>query len=276
MGRDQQYKALLSESPDDDVEKELTVDDLESDDALPAAARRSRSELIYGIIIAVQTIIIIALAWALIARNAKKDYNPVFPQVLYSPAQDAVEYQPKRFAFGVGHDKTIYQGEPSPELDQAWHDLYDEFGLSRIPKDQARLLPNKTLPIPGDEDHYAVSLSVFHQLHCLNTVRKGLSPEYYTDPVAGTLAGVKLEDWPEHLSHCLDGIRQSLMCSADISLVVWQWIESQETASPRMDVIHSCRNYDKIADWAKAHKWQREFDLTVHVEDDIEIPIIHA
>lgn len=103
-----------------------------------------------------------------------------------APAAEALEYQPKRFAFGVGDDKTIYQGEPSPELDQAWHDLYDgafalllvsfrrwlmamgvDFGLSKIPKEQARLLPNKTLPIPGDEENYAVSLSVFHQLHCL-------------------------------------------------------------------------------------------------------------
>ena len=42
-----------------------------------------------------------------------------------------------------------------------------EFGLSQIPKAQARLLPNKTLPIPGDEEHYAVGLEVFHQLHCL-------------------------------------------------------------------------------------------------------------
>lgn len=40
-------------------------------------------------------------------------------------------------------------------------------GRTKISKEQARLLPNKTLPIPGDEDYYAVRLSVFHQLHCL-------------------------------------------------------------------------------------------------------------
>jgi hypothetical protein len=28
-------------------------------------------------------------------------------------------------------------------------------------------LPNRTAPIPGDEDHYIVGLDVFHQLHCL-------------------------------------------------------------------------------------------------------------
>lgn len=86
---------------------------------------------------------------------------------------------------GFGHHKTIYQGDPSDEVDQAWNSLYNgmhylqilkvywlidqlpEFGLSKIPKEQARLLPNKTLPIPGDEGYYAVGLAVFHQLHCL-------------------------------------------------------------------------------------------------------------
>lgn len=81
-------------------------------------------------------------------------------------------------------DPTIYQGDPSPEVDKAWTDLYNSkhvallhnaaahrdnlaIGVSRISKDQARLLPNKTSAIPGDEDGYIVGLEVFHQLHCL-------------------------------------------------------------------------------------------------------------
>lgn len=271
MRGSQQYKPLLSDVPEDDLEKELnngSNEDFGRSSSPPP--RSSRTDLAYRIIIIVQSLAIVALIWTLISRNGRKD---VYPQILYSPAQDVLEYQPKRFAFGVGTDTTIYQGEPSEELDKAWAALYDDFGLSRIPKWQARLLPNKTLPIPGDEENYAVSLSVFHQLHCLNTIRKGLWPEHYTDPVAGTIAGVAHADWPEHLSHCIDGIRQSLMCSADVSLIVWQWAEAAHQASPRMDVVHSCRNFDKIADWAKERTWDRDFDLKVHVEDDIEIPV---
>ena len=33
-------------------------------------------------------------------------------------------------------------------------------------KDAAKLA-NRTVPIPGDPEHYAVSIDVFHQLHCL-------------------------------------------------------------------------------------------------------------
>jgi hypothetical protein len=42
-----------------------------------------------------------------------------------APAQDAVEYEIKRFHRGFGDRKTIYQSEPGPEVDQAWEDLYN-------------------------------------------------------------------------------------------------------------------------------------------------------
>jgi len=267
---------LLSKVPDGDAEKESS-DDLSLPRALDfkhSLRPKTPGELIYQIIVVSQAIFSMALIWALLSKKAQHDCASDLSQVLFSPAQNVVEYQPKRFTYGFGNDTTIYQGEPSKEVDEAWEALYNDFGLSRIPKEQARLLPNKTLAIPGDEDHYAVALSVFHQIHCLNTVRKGLWQEHYTDPVAGTIAGIPEEEWPAHLTHCVDGIRQSLICSADISLIVWKWIESENQVMPRNDVVHSCRNFDKIAEWAKSHMWEIDFDLHMRVDDDIKIPII--
>jgi hypothetical protein len=42
-----------------------------------------------------------------------------------------------------------------------------EIGIMKIDKHSAMQLPNKTQPVPGDEEHYIVGLDVFHQLHCL-------------------------------------------------------------------------------------------------------------
>lgn len=47
-------------------------------------------------------------------------------------------------------------------------------------------------------------------------VRKGLTPEHYTNHTAGTTAGIAISEWPGHLSHCLDAVRQALVCSADV------------------------------------------------------------
>jgi hypothetical protein len=54
-------------------------------------------------------------------------------------------------------------------------------GISRIPISAAALLVNRTVPIPGDPEHYVVSLSVFHQLHCLVGV-----PRWHVSPFVRT------------------------------------------------------------------------------------------
>jgi len=77
---------------------------------------------------------------------------------------------------------TRWQGK-SPETDSAWQELYNSESLIsiyrvaltdpsdtilRIPKEQAALLPNRTVPIVDDPEGYYISqIDVFHQLHCL-------------------------------------------------------------------------------------------------------------
>ncbi|KAK1220882.1 hypothetical protein PQX77_016316 [Marasmius sp. AFHP31] len=122
-------------------------------------------------------------------------------QLLYSPANHLIEHQVTTFHSAIQGDTTEYMGPPSPEVDKAWNDLY-KYGLQRIPEDEAKLIPWKTIRIPGDESHYAVALDVFHQLHCLNIIRRGFHPEYYP----------KEEQW--HVDHCIEHLRQAIVCSS--------------------------------------------------------------
>ena len=56
------------------------------------------------------------------------------------------------------------------------------------------------------------------------------------------------------------------MATYNISVLVWQWDDEAQVAVPRMDVVHSCRNFDKVVEWAKEHK-SPHFDVNVHVQD---------
>lgn len=89
-----------------------------------------------------------------------------------APAHTAIEYEDIVFTSGLGRiELSEYQGHPNPVNDAAWSSLYN-FGISRIPIDDARLIANRTVPIPDDpEGYYAIGLDVFHQLHCLNMIR---------------------------------------------------------------------------------------------------------
>ena len=45
--------------------------------------------------------------------------------------------------------------------------LIPTVGVSRISMSDAARLANRAVPIADDPDHYAVTLDVFHELHCL-------------------------------------------------------------------------------------------------------------
>ena len=67
----------------------------------------------------------------------------------------------------------------------------------------------------------------------------------------------------DHLDHCVDSIRQSLMCSSDISTVVWAWDESRQMTLPLANVTHTCRDFEAIRQWAGARQapnWDRRID----------------
>jgi hypothetical protein len=69
----------------------------------------------------------------------------------------------------------------------------------------------------------------------------------------------------KHLNHCVNALRQSIMCHGDVSVLVWQWFEPPNELEdpfnelrprhyPFTNVQHTCRNFDKISDWAKSRR----------------------
>ncbi|KAK7062678.1 hypothetical protein VNI00_000166 [Paramarasmius palmivorus] len=222
------------------------------------------------VLVVLQSALLLACFTAIAILLRRDHGSHCSSRVLYSPALDAVEPQIKVFNVGFEGDLSPYQIPSSPELDRAWDDLY-QFGISRITKEEATQLPNKTQPIPGDEDHYIAELDVFHNLHCLNMVRKALDPVYYSNWNITENAKAA-----QHVSHCVDWIRQSIMCHADTSVIVWQWEDWANETLVRGKVAHTCRNFEKIQDWAKEHQILDKFDGSVHLTDDITIPVLQS
>jgi len=216
--------------------------------------RRLRCRIPVMILLTVSVLLNVAL----VVRSMYPERRYASDQKLYTPVQDILEYESKVFLHTS--DTSPYHGPPSDTVDQAWEDLYS-FGVSRIPKNQAALMVNRTIAIPGDEGNYVLILNVFHLLHCLNKLRQALHPDYY--PHYGA-KGI------DHNEHCLNSIRQSLMCSVDVTPIVWQWDEKAQRSFIRTDTLHSCRNFENIRKWAKENQLDREMIFTVHVEDDLD------
>ncbi|KAK2749650.1 hypothetical protein FQN57_005872 [Myotisia sp. PD_48] len=212
-----------------------------------------------------QWIVILALVLSHVVFGLSRyrcDRRYCFPtDHVYSPAQDVISYKSYNFQGGFDEQRTKYQGPPSPEVDSAWKDLY-RYGISKIPKEQARLLSNKTVPIPREPGQYIIGLDVFHQIHCLNMIRKRIWR------TGKSLAEEEDQFEVEHIDHCIDAHLQYFMCTADISPIVWNWDFEVKRARPIATIYHTCRDFEAISQWAKDHQLE-SFDEQTFVEDDL-------
>ena len=93
---------------------------------------------------------------------------------------------------------------------------------------------------PWDETRGRYFVRAFHEIHCLKYLRR-----YVTDFQRGlpeTLNGI-------HAQHCLDTLRQSVMCRADDTLMP----TSDDTSFAIGDhEVIMCRDFDALSKWALA------------------------
>ncbi|KAK4189737.1 hypothetical protein QBC35DRAFT_449981 [Podospora australis] len=172
---------------------------------------------------------------------------PIFPtnhgsvEIPYSPAP--VKYVNK---YLVGDpDTKKFMGEPRPELDEAWHELLDAT-LIRYTDDELALANNAT-SVRHKDGGYVGGLGISHALHCIKRIKQYLHPEYYYSH--------EKQDWKElysHVDHCLESLRQELMCSADVNVYTLKWTRhSRFKPSVKVPQPHAC------VDWEALHGWMK-------------------
>lgn len=67
-----------------------------------------------------------------------------------------------------------------------------------------------------------------------------------------------------HTTHCLDMLRQVLMCNPDVGVlgqVWWQPEGDRPTAFVDFNTKHRCRDYEGVRRWAEAHQLPSEEDV---------------
>ena len=83
----------------------------------------------------------------------------------------------------------------------------------------------------------------------------------------------------KHLNHCLNALRQAIMCHSDVSVLVWQWFDPSEDLPdpfgelrpynvPYTNIPHTCRNFDKISEWARSRRPVKLPDFAAQPEDN--------
>jgi hypothetical protein len=104
--------------------------------------------------------------------------------------------------------------------------------------------------------------------HQKNMVRKATRPDYYQPhPAEGETEDPDVQTTHEHIAHCIDAIRQSIMCASDVTAYTWQWTEELGYVN-HVKNAHTCRNFDAIREWATVNTERIYFDGDVRVMND--------
>lgn len=192
----------------------------------------------------------------------------------YSTAMDIVEYRDVKFNGTIEH-LSIYKGEPSPELDNAWDALVFGTKLTAISAEAVEKLGKSVQPslvkfMDEDGGGYMTTMEVTHQLHCLNLLRKSTYYDYYKS-MADPLLRSSPDQYRLHLNHCIDILRQQLMCTADAGLITYQWVKGYERPYPDFSTWHKCRAIDKLWEWNEEHAVHVPWSRIKRVEQGMDL-----
>ena len=86
-----------------------------------------------------------------------------------------------------------------------------------------------------------------HQLHCLWVLWRDHHISSFPDEEDKRAARPAF--YETHYEHCVDIIRQRLMCSADAGLITFRWVEGYDSPEPDFNTLHQCRSYAKLLEW---------------------------
>ncbi|KAI2464124.1 hypothetical protein F4781DRAFT_414162 [Annulohypoxylon bovei var. microspora] len=223
------YLPLGANSEDEDVELPASHPNIES-------IWRRRFYILLVSMLSLVSLFVTGFAYILNTRSCPSPKTGV--KIPYSPAP--VTYVNKWLKGDPDTPKFV--GQPRPEMDQAWHDLLSATAI-RLSEDEL-LLANNATSIKHKDGGYVGGLGISHSLHCVKRIKQYLHPEYYYQ---GDQA------WEElfmHADHCLESLRQVVLCSADVSPYLLEWTpHSRFKPAVRVPQPHAC------VDWEALHEW---------------------
>ncbi|KAK7729246.1 hypothetical protein SLS53_009311 [Cytospora paraplurivora] len=170
----------------------------------------------------------------------------------YSPINDVLEedYVDYWFKGSLWYDSP-YKGPPTPEVNKAWDELLEYGAISVTAEDIQRIGHNLTAvqyPQELGGGYLAIAMGT-HHIHCLRYIWKDHHMAYFPETEA-TREGAP-EMYERHYEHCIDYIRQEIMCNFDPGIIPFYWVNQHDQPTPDGNTFHRCMNWDHIQAWLK-------------------------
>ena len=103
---------------------------------------------------------------------------------------------------------------------------------------------------PNTGGGYMAATVGTHQLHCLHFIWQ----DHHRDSFSNVRQ--KIADVPElyerHYEHCVDYIRQGVMCHFDTGIIPYNWVRDHNNPTPNSNTMHKCVDWERLQDWLRS------------------------
>ncbi|KAF2103227.1 hypothetical protein NA57DRAFT_72206 [Rhizodiscina lignyota] len=164
-------------------------------------------------------------------RMAPANNEPEPPEFGYAPIEELPTVY-RRFDWW-----TAYSSDNTTESEKSWDDINPAHGFIAMDKQWAKEhnWPDSMYP-PDDRNKKVYLLEAYHLLHCLTVTRKTFWQ---------AVNGEELYWRPPHVAHCLDMLRQYIVCKADNTPL---FTFGDNTAGDEQ--YRKCKSWDALRDYA--------------------------
>ncbi|KAI6089820.1 hypothetical protein F4821DRAFT_230968 [Hypoxylon rubiginosum] len=221
-----------------------------------------RTTIAYGSILVslLISVVLNIVAWRELAEYRQLPHHHPLDDLDSPIVRDIGIHYHTQFINGSFEKKNIYRQKASQEVDDAWLALGTNDGSIVIPLEDAAqygIQEGQVQRVSEEGGGYMADIFVFHHLHCLNLMRQTShwSWDYYrakayTDEAMGTAFEnyTSEEQLETHFTHCLDIIRQEIMCTANTG-IYGQWFVKDVGLVMDFSFNRQCKNFDAIREW---------------------------
>ncbi|KAK3180011.1 hypothetical protein K4F52_008589 [Lecanicillium sp. MT-2017a] len=228
-----------------------------------ARARRDASRLRLSMVLNAVLVTILAISGTLWLRSRSVINRSRRQCSSYSPILDLVDLETEvkkvNGTLFPPKEASIARQLPNPAADAIW----EEWELTRVfPLTRAQIIkmgkdPSYVAKLENNiwglgDDAYAGTFDIFHQLHCLNSLRQIAYGGYYNrSMVNANLTTPTIHE--VHVNHCVDMLMQALQCSGNVNIMTMDWVDTRKYPYPDMSVNRECINFEKLTNWRRAN-----------------------
>ncbi|MCJ1421464.1 hypothetical protein MMC32_007828 [Xylographa parallela] len=143
----------------------------------------------------------------------------------------------------VAEGGSPYSGRPNARTERAWEEMLG-VGIISITAEEYDRFRGLTAPDRRNDGRYVVVLDMFHQLHCVKVLRD----QVFTPRIRA--ANGLAAEWEVHMDHCVEFLRQTIMCQASNTPASLYWNTDIKSYAAQHGMRRMCSDFDSIWNWA--------------------------